>query len=204
MIAILATTARTVCVGCLRQMPYSTSSTSAQSSAKASRPGEELLAAGGLCGDTGLGEAAAASCVERHDGVALHVRVDADYDHVSPSLVGCNRSRAGTVGGRILVRASCQAPVRSRRRPSAFRRRSTQEAEVSPMRATDQLGVTPPSEPRLPEAAQESHEKKCDTKIRLLGGPVTTTGRAIVRCAKRGPLGPGPRRGDRRSETAGG
>ena len=52
--------------------------------AEAARPGEQLVAAGGVAAHRRLGEAAPARGVDGHGGVGLHVRVDPDYDHVSP------------------------------------------------------------------------------------------------------------------------
>ena len=51
---------------------------------EAACPGEQVGAAGGVAADLGLGEAAPAGCVQGHGDVALHVRVDPDYDHCCP------------------------------------------------------------------------------------------------------------------------
>jgi len=51
---------------------------------EAARPGDERLAASLVAADGDMSEAAPAGRVERHGGVALHVRVDPDYDHCCP------------------------------------------------------------------------------------------------------------------------
>ena len=55
-----------------------------RSESKTARPGEQLVVPGAVGAHRPLGDARARQRVERDSGVGLHVRVDADYDHVRP------------------------------------------------------------------------------------------------------------------------
>ena len=104
-----------------------------------------------------------------HGGVALHVRVDPDYDHVSSPLVGCNRCEWGPPADTTLAGASWpgsyQVTSATPRPSGGGGRKNLRSAREGRQMRLGSLRRRSRGYLRL----QESHERESDTKMRLLG-----------------------------------
>ena len=114
------------------------------------RPAEQARLAGVRGLHRELAKKLAGGGLEGHRGVALLVRVDPEYDHSCPLSVRIPCRTCGTAGGQVLVGASSQAPIRSRRRTSRPAAGGTTH-EGQPRRVTSSLRATPPPYRRLPD-----------------------------------------------------